>query len=133
MPHIFAYIVNRGGAVDDSAAELVAAAKNIDATVAPTAILTGSGPELETACSAGGSGFGEIWKVANEPLAYPNAELVRQALIRILPPASIVLVNHDHFGIDLAPGLSIKLDSAFASDVLAIDGVEGNCLNLVRQ
>jgi len=133
MPRIFAYIVHRGGVVDDSAAELVAAAKQIDATVAPTAILTGSGPELEAACSAVGSGFSEIWKVANEALAYPNAELVRQALIRILPPASIVLVNHDHFGIDLAPGLSIKLNSAFASDVLAIDGVEGDSLKLVRQ
>jgi electron transfer flavoprotein alpha subunit len=133
MPRIFAYIVHRGGAVDDSAAELVAAGKKIDATVAPTAILTGSGPELVAACSAVGSGFGEIWKVANEALAYPNAELVRQALVRILPPGSIVLVNHDHFGIDLAPGLSIKLNSAFASDVLAIDGVEGNSLKLVRQ
>jgi electron transfer flavoprotein alpha subunit len=133
MPRIFAYIVHRGGAVDDSAAELVAAAKKIDATVAPTAILTGSGPELDAACAAVGSGFGEIWKVANEALAYPNAELVRQALVRILPPGSIVLVNHDHFGIDLAPGLSIRLNSAFASDVLAIDGVERNSLKLVRQ
>src|SRR5579864_4533854 len=133
MPRIFAYIVHRGGVVDDSAAELVAAAKKIDATLAPTAILTGSGPELEAACSAVGSGFGEIWKVDNEALAYPNAELVRQALVRILPPGSIVLVNHDHFGIDLSPGLSIKLNSVFASDVLAIDGIQGNSLKLVRQ
>jgi electron transfer flavoprotein alpha subunit len=133
MPRIFAYIVHRGGVVDDSAAELVAAGKIIDATVAPTAILTGSGPELETACGAVGSGFGEIWKVANAALAYPNAELVRQALVRVLPPGSIVLVNHDHFGIDLSPGLSIKLDAVFASDVLAIEGIEGNSLKLVRQ
>jgi electron transfer flavoprotein alpha subunit len=133
MPRIFAYIMHKGGAVDDSAAELVAAAKKIDATAVPTAILTGSGSELETACSALGSGFSEIWKVDNEALAYPNAELVRQALVRIVPPGSIVLVNHDHFGIDLSPGLSIKLNSAFASDVLAIDGVEGNALKLVRQ
>src|SRR5579864_4222510 len=133
MPRIFAYIVHRGGAVDDSAAELVAAAKQIDATVAPTAILTGSGPELETACSAVGSGFGEIWKVANEALAYPNAELVRQALLRVLPTGSIVLVAHDHFGIDLSPGLSIKLQAAFVSDVVGIEGVDGNSLQLVRQ
>ena len=77
--------------------------------------------------------FGEVWKVANEALAYPNAELVRQALVRVLPPGSIVLVPHDHFGIDLSPGLSIKLNSAFAADVLAIDGVEGNVVKLVRQ
>jgi electron transfer flavoprotein alpha subunit len=133
MPRIFAYIVHRGGVVDDSAAELIAAARKIDVTAVPTAILTGCGPELEAACSSLGSGFGEIWKVANETLAYPNAELVRRALVCVLPPGSIVLVPHDHFGIDLSPGLSIKLNSAFASDVLAIDGIEGSFLKLVRQ
>ena len=77
MPRIFAYIVHRGGVVDDSAAELIAAARKIDVTAVPTAILTGCGPELEAACSSLGSSFGEIWKVANTALAYPNAELVR--------------------------------------------------------
>ena len=133
MPRIFAYIVHRGGVADDSAAELVAAAKKIDATVVPTAILAGWGPDLDAACSSLACSFGEIWKVANEALAYPNAELVRQALVRVLPPGSVVLVPHDHFGIDLAPGLSIKLNSAFVPDVLAVDGMEGNLLKLVRQ
>ena len=50
-----------------------------------------------------------------------NAELIRGALVKILPSNSIVLVAHDHFGIDLAPGLSIKLNAAFVSDVTAID------------
>src|ERR1019366_7675320 len=125
MPRIFAYIVHRAGVADDSAAELVAAAKKIDATAVPTAILTGWGQELDAACGSLTSSFGEIWKIANEALAYPNAELVRQALVRVLPSGSIVLVLHDHFGIDLSPGLSIRLNSAFASDVLAVDGVEG--------
>ena len=40
---IFAYIVHKGGVVDDSAAELLAAAKNIDPAASPTAIVTGSG------------------------------------------------------------------------------------------
>jgi electron transfer flavoprotein alpha subunit len=125
--------VHRGGVADDSAAELIAAAKKIDATASPTAILTGWGPDFDAACSSLRSSFGEIWKVANQALAYPNAELVRQALVRVLPPDSILLVPHDHFGIDLAPGLSIKLNAAFVSDVLAIDAADGNSLNLVRQ
>jgi len=133
MTRIFAYIVHRGGVADDSAAELIAAAKKIDATASPTAILTGWGPDFDAACSSLRSSFGEIWKVANQSLAYPNAELVRQALVRVLPPDSILLVPHDHFGIDLAPGLSIKLNAAFVSDVLAIDAADGNSLNLVRQ
>ena len=36
-------------------------------------------------------------------------------------------------GSDLAPGLSIKLNAAFVSDVVAIEGVEGTSLKLVRQ
>src|SRR5208283_1442725 len=64
---------------------------------------------------------------------YPNAELIRKALAKILPSNSIVLVAHEHFGIDLAPGLSIKLNSAFVSDVLGIAGAEGGSLKVVRQ
>ena len=133
MPRIFAYIVQRGGVPDDSAAELLAAARKIDAAALPAAVLSGWGPDLDTACDSIASFFPETWKIANEALVYPNAELIRQALVRVLPPGSIVLVPHDHFGIDLAPGLSIKLNSAFVSDVLGIDGVEGNSLKLVRQ
>jgi len=133
MPRIFAYIVHRGGVVDDSALELLAAAKKIDAAASPTAILTGSGPDVDAACNSLRSSFSEVWKIANEALAYPNAELVRQALVGVLPPNAIVLLSHDHFGIDLSPGLSIKLNSTFASDVLAIDGLDGNALKLVRQ
>ena len=69
----------------------------------------------------------EIWKVGDETLAYPNAELVRQALVRVLPPRlAFVLVPHTHFGVDLAPGLSIKMDAAYLPDVLDIDGRRGN-------
>ena len=94
---------------------------------------TGWGADLDTACSALRSSYAEIWKVANEALGYPNAELIRQALVSVLPKDSIVLLAHEHFGIDLAPGLSIKMNSAFVSDVLAIDGVEGASLQVVRQ
>jgi len=133
MARIFAYIVHRDGVADDSATELVAAARKIDPTAPPTAIVTGWGPGLDAVCGSLLSSYGEVWKVANEALAYPNAELVRQALVSVLPPDSILLVPHDHFGIDLSPGLSIKLGSAFVSDVLAIEGVEGSVLKLVRQ
>jgi electron transfer flavoprotein alpha subunit len=53
--------------------------------------------------------------------------------MKILPPGSILLVAHEHFGIDLAPGLSIKMNTAFVSDVVDISGVEGSSLNIVRQ
>lgn len=133
MARIFAYIVHRGGVVDDSAAELMSAAKKIDSTAAPIAIVAGWGADLDAACDSIGSTYSETWKIANEALAYPNAELVRQALVSILPPKSIVLVPHNHFGIDLSPGLSIKLNAAFVSDVVAIEVAAGDSLRLVRQ
>ena len=133
MPRIFAYIAHKSGVADDSAAELVAAAQKIDAGALPTAIVVGCGAELDTVCESVRSSYAEVWKIANEALAYPNAELIRKALLKILPAGSIVLVPHNHFGIDLSPGLSIKLNAAFVSDVLQIEGVEGNVLKVVRQ
>jgi electron transfer flavoprotein alpha subunit len=133
MARIFAYIVHKAGVVDDTAAQLAAAAKKIDPAALPTAIVTGWGADLDTACNSLRASYAEIWKVSSEVLAYPNAELVRQALMKILPPGSILLVAHEHFGIDLAPGLSIKLHTAFVSDVVDISGVEGSSLNIIRQ
>lgn len=132
-PRIFAYIVHRAGAADDSAAELAAAAKAIDAAASPTAIVAGWGPDVTAVCESLRASFPETWKIADQALAYPNGELVRQALLKVLPPGCILLVPHDHFGIDLSPGLSILANAAFASDVVAIEGTEGDYLKLVRQ
>jgi electron transfer flavoprotein alpha subunit len=133
MARIFAYIVHKGGVVDDSAFELAAAARKIDPTASLTAIVTGWGSDLDAACKTLSASYPEIWKIANEALAYPNAELIRKALTKILPNNSIVLVAHEHFGIDLAPGLSIKLNAAFVSDVLDIAGTDGASLKAIRQ
>jgi len=130
---IFAYIAHKGGVIDDSASELLAAAKKIDPAASPTAIVTGSGAELDAVCSTLCASYAEVWKVASDSLAYPNAELVRQALVKVLPVGSLVLLPHNHFGIDLGPGLSVKLNAAFVPDVVGVDGVEGTTLKAVRQ
>jgi len=133
MARIFAYIAHKGGVADDTAAELIAAAKKIDAAASPTAIVFGHGADFDAVCATLRASYTEVWKIARETFAYPNAELIRKALVKVLPAGAIVLVPHEHFGIDLAPGLSIKLNAAFVSDVVAIDGVEGNDLKVVRQ
>lgn len=130
---IFTYVPHTGGVPDDSAAELAAAARRIDAGGSPVALVTGWGEELDSSCNALRLSYTEIWKIPNEALAYPNAELVRKALVQVLPAGSIVLVPHEHFGIDLAPGLSIKLNAAFVSDVVGIESVDDNDLRVVRQ
>jgi electron transfer flavoprotein alpha subunit len=130
---IFAYIVHKAGLVDDSATELLAAAKLIEPAASPTALVVGSGPELDAVCNSLCGSYAEVWKIASDSLAYPNAELVRQALVKVLPQGCFVLVPHNHFGLDLGPGLSIKLNAAFVSDAVGIDGVDGTNLKVVRQ
>ncbi len=130
---VFAYIPHKGGVVDDSAAELLSAAKKFDPAAPPTAVVCGWGAELDAVCESLRASYGEVWKIANESLAYPNAELVRKALVKVIPTGSVALVAHNHFGIDLAPGLSIKLNAAYVSDVVGIDGIDGTSLRVVRQ
>jgi electron transfer flavoprotein alpha subunit len=113
--------------------ELFAAARKIDPAASPTALVTGWGASLDTICDALRTAFPEVWKIASESFAYPNAELIRKALMKVLPAGSIVLVPHDHFGIDLAPGLSIKLNTAFVSDILDVTERSGTALTVVRQ
>jgi electron transfer flavoprotein alpha subunit len=133
MARIFAYIAHKDGVADDTAAELLAAAKAIDAAATPTAIVTGSGAQLDAVCKSLQNAYGEIWKISHQALAYPNAELIRKALIAILPPGCIVLLAHSHFGVDLGPGLAVKMKSAAVADVMAIEGMAGNNLKVVRQ
>src|SRR5438067_13023191 len=130
---IFVYVAHKVGVIDDSAATLFAAAKKIDAAAPVTAVVTGFGPALAAVATELCSSCVEVWKISSEALAYPNAELIRPALAKVLPKGSILLVSHDHFGIDLAPGLSIKLDTAFVSDVVDIDSLTGAQLKVVRQ
>jgi electron transfer flavoprotein alpha subunit len=133
MARIFAYIAHKGGVADEAAAELTAAARKIDATQSPAAVVTGCGAELNAVCESLRGSFSEVWKIGNESLVYPNAELVRQALVRVLPSGCIVLVPHSHFGTDLSPGLSVKMNAAYVPDVLDIEVVDGTALKLVRQ
>lgn len=133
MSAIFAYILHREGVADDSAAELVAAAKKINPAMSPVAIVVGAGSELDAACESARACYSEVWKIANEAFAYPNAELIRKALTKILPAGSILLVPYDQFGIDLAPGLSVKLNASYVSDVVGIDKPQGASLTLIRQ
>ena len=133
MARIFAYIVHKGGIADDSAVELLAAANKIDPSASPTALVAGWGAELDAVCQTLSASYGEVWKIANQALHYPNAEVIRKALVNIVPKGSILLVPHAHFGMDLSPGLSIKLNSAYVPDVLGIDGIDGSWLKVVRQ
>ena len=133
MARVFIYVVHDSGVADDTAFELAAAARIIDSTQPPVAVVAGAGAELDAVCGSIAGCFGEVWKIVNEALSHANAELVRQALVKVVPPGSIVLVPHQHFGIDLSPGLAVKLGAALVSDVTEITAIEPNSLTVVRQ
>jgi electron transfer flavoprotein alpha subunit len=130
---LFAYIGHKNGVVDDSALELVTAAGKIYPDASVTAVITGSGAELEAVGNAVAASYPEVWKFDNAALAYPNGEVLCNLLLNNIPVDAIILFAHDTLGMDLAPGLSIKLDSAFVSDAVDIEGVEGNDLKVIRQ
>jgi len=130
---IFAYITHKTGRADDSALELATAAGKIYPDAAATAIVTGTGADLDAVSSEVAQFYKEVWKFDHEALTYPNAEAIRKLLVSVLPPDAILLAPHDTFGMDLCPGLSIKLDSVFVADVVGFEELEGNTLKVIRQ
>ena len=130
---VFSYILHQDGKIDDTAFELISAAKAVLPDAPVVAVAVGSGPDLETACSELSASYSEIWKIDNEALAYPNAEIIRGLLTRIIPQGSVVLLAHEHFGMDLSPGLSIKLNASFLPDAVAFEGIEDGKLKAIRE
>ena len=130
---IFAYIVHKDGVADDSAQELCLAAAKINPDAGVTAIVAGTGDSLNAVCDAAAKSYTAVWKIDHAALAYPNAEIIRQALKTLLPENAVLLVPHDTFGMDLSPGLAVKMGAAFISDVVAIEGIDGSELKMVRQ
>ncbi len=130
---VFAFILHKDGKADDTALELAVASQKIAPGAAPVAIVTGAGAALDGVCQELTASYAEVWKFAGDALAYPNAEIIRTLLLKVLPKGSTLLLPHTTFGMDLGPGLAIKMDAAYVSDVTAIDGLDGATLKAVRQ
>jgi len=130
---IIAYMAHSGGVADDTTLEMITAAKAIDPSASITALAIGSGADLDAVCNEVAKTYSEVWKVDNEALAYPNAEIYRGVIECILPKGSILLAPNDTFGMDLLPGLSVKLDTVYIPDVVGFEGLSGGLLKVIRQ
>lgn len=130
---VFAFVLHKDGKADDSALELVSAARKLFPAAAATAIVTGAGVALDTVCRDLAASYAQVWKFANDALAYPNAELIRPLLLKTLPKGCVLLLPHNTFGMDLGPGLAVKMGAAYLPDVVGVDGLEGATLKVVRQ
>lgn len=133
MASIFTYITHKKGVADDSALELIAAAKVIDSDCKPTAIILGSSADVAQVAAEMAKSYTEVITVGNDALNYPNAEVYRKVLGALLPANALLLVPHDTFGMDLSPGLSIKIDASYAADVIGFEGMDGGKLKVIRQ
>jgi len=133
MTQIFVYIPFTDGVAADVALEYPAAAGKIDEGATVTAVLTGAGADLDKVAESMTSIYSQVIKIDNADLAYPNAEVVRKALVNIIPADAVFLSAHDTFGMDLAPGLSVKLNSAYGADIVDFEGLDGTTLKAVRQ
>ncbi len=133
MTEIFAYIPHNDGVVEDVAFEIPTAAGKIDAGASVTAVVTGDGANLDKAADSLTAIFKDVIKIGHGDLAYPNGEVVRKALVNVLPAKSIVLLPHSTLGMDVAPGLSVKMDAAYAADLVDFEGLDGTTLKTVRQ
>lgn len=128
---VFVYVAHQDGKADDSALELAAAARSLFSGSTPVALVGGSG--VDAVCQEVAPFFGEVWKFDQAALSYPNAELLRPLLVKAVPGGSMVLLPHNTFGLDLGPGLSVKLGATYIPDVIGADGLEGTTLKVVRQ
>ena len=133
MTQIFAYIPFQNGLAEDIAMEYPTAAAKIDAGASVTAVLTGSGADLDKVANEMTALYKEVIKIDNADLAYPNAEIVRKALSNVIPAGSIVFTPHNTLGMDLAPGLAVKMDAAYAADVVDFEGIDGSLIKASRQ
>ena len=130
---VFVYIAHKDGQADDSALELLAAAGILFPGSAPVALVAGAGAEVAAVAKDMAAAFGEVWAFDQVSLAYPNAELLRPLLVKALPPQAVVLLPHSTLGMDLGPGLSVKLGAAYVPDVVDAGAGEGTTLHLIRQ
>ncbi|MGE5257852.1 MAG: electron transfer flavoprotein subunit alpha/FixB family protein [Hyphomicrobiales bacterium] len=130
---VFAFVLHKDGKADDSALELASVVRKLLPTAAVTALVTGAGAALDPVCRDMAASYPEVWKFAGPSLAYPNAELIRPLLVKTLPKGCVLLLPHNTFGMDLGPGLAVKMNAAFIPDVVGIDGLEGATLRVVRQ
>ena len=87
---IFAYITHKTGK-----AELATAAGKIYSDVSMTAIVTGTGADLDAVCNEVANSYKEVWKFDHDLLTYPNAEAIRKLLVAVLPQDAILLAAHD--------------------------------------
>jgi hypothetical protein len=88
----------------------------------PTAVVTGWGPDCDAVCESLRASSARFGKSPTNRWLIRTPNSCGRRWCSVLPAGCIVLVPHSHFGTDLSPGLSIKMNAAYVPDVLDIEG-----------
>jgi len=109
---VFAFILHKDGKADDSALELVAAAKKI---FPDTRRLPSSPARVRRSTPCVRRRPLPIRRCGSSPTdpGVSNAEIIQPLLLKVLPKGGVLLLPQNTFGMDLGPGLSVKMDAAY--------------------
>ncbi len=135
MTHpVFAILSAGGSSLEDTIELLSGAASTVAGEeTSATAVVFGAAPRVDSACRAACAMFSRVRRVAHPVLEHPDAEMIRELCRRLLPPAAIVLMAHDPFGMDLGPGLAVHLGAVYLPDCLELDREGTGRMSAVRQ
>lgn len=127
-------IVERAGSgLDDTAWELLAAARRLAGDGGRVgAALTGSG--VGDLGSELARGYDDVWVFDDERLASWDGEGCARALAPLIAreKPGLILAAHTNLGIDLAPGLSVRVGVPLLPDCLVLEPADGGTYEAVR-
>ena len=138
MRQIFVVVERSGDGLDESALELLTAARGLgDATV--SAVLMGS--DIADLASEAARWFDGVYVFDDPALAQPDGDFQSRVLAPLLDREKpfVTLVPHTNTGLELAPMLSVRAGTPLIGDAMAIEpcaageceaGVE--CIRAVR-
>ncbi len=127
MKNILAICGTIDGQLDESAWELLTAARNLqgsdDGRCAAVIIGQGTGPSANELAR----GFDDVFAFDDERLATPDGEADGLALIDLIQREGfdLVLAPHDNRTIDLLPWLSVKVQAPLLTDCFALEWRDG--------
>lgn len=132
MHNVIVIVERTASGLDDSAWELLAAARSIagEGGRVGAALL---GQDVQPIAEALAKGYDDVWVFDDPRLAVPDGEAWAATLAPLLERERpfVTLLAHTNLAIDLAPGLSVRADVPLLPDCLSLD-VEDDHLACMR-
>ena len=127
MRQIFVLVERSGDGLDESALELLTAARSLgDSTVSAVVM----GADAADLASEAARWFDSVYLFDDPALAQPDGDLQSRVLAPLLDREKpfVTLVPHTNTGLELAPMLSVRAGTPLIGDAMAIEScAAGEC------